>query len=298
MSALGLCVVQPTCLAQGVLSEEVPKGWEVRDTEITSRFPECRHYEYALQCQDTGDRFFLGRLLWFKERNPYRQDFGLNRNSIGFQWLEDHALLLVRWTTCAQGQGTNTMQTHLVLARVDRRWRQVYRHTQEEYARDYRLIRCKYSYDQRTKVLTIHEEDASSALRAGSAIWHGGSVPQTPLRGGDVVYLNEWRLRLDSGRLVYLGGTKSLDLDKREFYVWNPEKETKSARVYSLTEVARFLAHGKEQDERARLRKLNPQLSDKDMCSGVIVIDDSPQWRGTDERLYYQMGSAGEPHGF
>jgi hypothetical protein len=308
VSALIILSFQPACLAQEKGSENAasgskeevqsrfpPKGWEVLKKEIPSKLPKCEHYELTLHCADSKDNILLARLYWYIDRDKYTQDHGFNRASCTFRWLKLDRLLLVRWTTCPQGQGTNTAQTHLIVARVEDHWVQVYRHTQDEYARDGPMIRCQYTYNPSTDMLTICEEDSTEAGKIGYLEWHGDPVPEGPLNGGEVIYLTEWHLKWDGRRLGFLDGRKSLDLDKREFHVWEPEKETRDSRDYMLTEVAEFLAPKQKEQKVAELRKLNPQLRGEDTCSGVILIDAKLPWRGTDERIYYDMWTPGEP---
>lgn len=278
-----------------IANAEVPSGWKMIKETIPAKSPLWFHHEFCLECLGTGDRFYLGRLILPTERSAFSGGIGFNQEELSFHWLDPDRLLLVRWTTRPQGQGTNTMQTHLILGLVGGKWKQLYRHSQEEYARGDALIRCRYTYAAETCTLTIHEEDASDAIRIANPVEHGDPVPPGPLRGGDVIYITDWRLRLKDGQLEYIDGNKHMDLDARQFNVWKPEKETRTPRTYDIAEVARFLAPNSEQEEVERLRKLNPELRGKNECSGIILIDDSLPWRGTDERTYYMMEMTEEP---
>lgn len=262
-------------------------GWEMVKAEIPSTMDDCLHYEFSLKHKETGTTFLLGRLFYKKERNDYIEDSGLNEESLSFEWLDPDKVLLVSWATCPRGQGTNTMQTHLVLARDGAAWRQAYRHTQEEYSRDYSLIRCNFTYDSATKELGIHEEDASEALRIAGARWRGNELPQGPLNGGEVIYFYDWRFRLKAGKLEYINGTKKMDLDLRDFHVWAPEEETREPQYYDIHEVARFVDSKNQKKVVKRLRRLNSTLKESDECTGVIMVDDKAAWRGTDEGVYY-----------
>jgi len=244
------------------------------------------HYEVTIQFEGSPKAIFLARL-----RVPI-PDFiygrmGIAESTLSLESLENGRLLHLYWRTCPMGQGTNTIQTHLLLRREGECWDEIFRDTQDFYGRDGPLVRYTYRYDSDSLVLSIEAEDSSGLNRA-----YRDPTPrlrEDAVTRDDVIFITEWRFRVSKDELEYLGGSRRVDVDQRALHVYSPQLETRTPREFKIESLARFLYPNKIEETIERIRQLNPTLKSSDVCSGVVLIETHVRWRGANEKHYYSM---------
>ncbi len=274
------------------ITKRVPSGFSLAKKEIPSDWEGFLHYEYSLHAKETGDTIFLGRFREDIGSSTYKEDVGLSERALNFTWLEQNRFMHVSWATCPMGQGTNTTQTHLLLALHEGHWKQVFRDTQDAYARHWSLKYYEFEYDTASAILTVLEDDCSDAIKEK----HGETDEKKSdkdanaiLSSHEVTFLTEWRFKLDTGRLEYVGGKKYIDLDERDVLAGHTAKNERTIHAYSIHEVAKLLRPEGAAAMVERLRKLNPGLQSSDMCWGLVLFDANVKWRGADEKHHYMI---------
>jgi len=249
--------------------------------EIPCDRESCRHYEFSLQIEGSREPIFLARLLEGNEGSG-QETIGFDESTLGFEWLEEGRFLHVHWDTLPLGQGIYNMQTHLLVIKDHGRWKQVFRDTQGSNAHRIFYVEYDYTFEPKSQILTIREDDLSGPVSEGYLEPETEPVPVNVLTKHKVVYIHEWRFKLNGSHLDYLDGKNTVDFDEYS----NGGNETNE---YDIHEVAKFLAPESPDAMVEKLRKLNPALKTSDVCSGSVLFDTDVKWRGADERHYYSM---------
>jgi HEAT repeat protein len=272
--------------------KRVPSGFSLAKKEIPSDWEGFLHYEYSLHAKESGDTIFLGRFREDISSSTYKEDVGFSEGTLNFTWLEQSRFVHVSWGTCPMGQGTNTTQTHLLLAKHEGHWKQVFRDTQDAYARHWTLKYYEFKYDTASAILTVLEDDCSNAIKEEyKEIDENKSDKDANavLSSHEVTLLTEWRFKLETGRLEYVGGKKYFDLDERDVLAGHTEEDERTIHAYDIHEVAKLLTPESPEATVEMLRELNPGMKSSDMCWGLVLFDANVKWRGADEKHYYMM---------
>lgn len=184
--------------------------------------------------------------------------YGLDAATLSANWLEPQTALWVRWRTYGQGSGSYTWDGHVILTKAEGEFREIFRDNFCSSARagwaaqSHTELSVAYNVGDATLAIVRKTHEVSGAREP---ILAGESMR---MDSGDLWYvsttstLDTWNYVLVGDTLRFEGGTKAIDLGEKRF---------------PLSEVAaRFNA------DLSSLRMLNPSLTEKDSCSGLILL--------------------------
>jgi hypothetical protein len=262
---------------------------------------EVTHWQFYLKIENSEAPIPLAK----RYKMPWSFDscYGFSERSFKLEALTPE-LLHASWCTCAQGNGGYTMDTHMLLRKVEDAWKVLFRHTQGGHSDGglssqsdggFRItpeLESGRLILESSHSLRVEEayEDAWFAFPTVYKTWQDGRRELLGYR--DYTFLHEWEYEINGDGITCGEGSYMIDF---------------KAHVHPIQEVARMLVPYAIRSENAdvtpeerdnafdkaikRLRELNPKLLGREVCSGVVLLETGRPPFTPNTEHYYRMST-------
>jgi hypothetical protein len=250
------------------------------------------HVEYSLKIESQEDEIFLAR-AYHGDSAGYRT-LGFDTKSFKLVTLSPDVLLHATWSTARQGNGANTCESDLLLAKTNGKWKVVFRDTHDGYYKaglpHTESTKLSFSFDAESRALIVEKSFSKFDYWEGEpdifarqvAIGIEDDNKDAPVYASSYSLVEEWLCALGEGELRWGVGSRHLMLNSGPF---------------KLRDVVRFLRERTNVDETkamtveelsSRIRTLNPHFGTSDLCWGVVRIGiDVPRYVENHGHLYW-----------
>ena len=269
-----------------IVQKEIP----VDDEPLAKEYS--KHVEYALKIENQEEGIFLAR-AYHGDSAMYRT-LGFDSESFKLVALAPDVLLHATWSTARQGNGANTCESDLLLAKTNGIWTEVFRDTHDGYSKaglaHTRSTKLRFSFDAESRAMIVEKSITTFDYWEGEPHLFGRQVAigteeankDAPVYASQTSLVEEWPCTLGDGELKWGAGSRHLTLGSGPFKLQN---------------VVRFLKTGSNIEELAalddetlstRIRALNPHFGTSDMCWGIIRFGiDVPRYVENRGHLYW-----------
>jgi hypothetical protein len=259
--------------------------------EMASKLAPKSYTQYYLDLTEPDSRIELGKEV--PGTDQYSDPaMGMDPSTLKVEWVVPEELLMIRWTTHIIAYGRSTIEGVVVLEKVQRGWREVFRDYHDNH----------YSGGATSKHSTwMSLEPSTSGGGLILSLTHASNYEtadkQHPLKRSSRdydgqrlyavqdVFVLEWPCHVESARLTCGEGKKHLDLGEDAF----PLQEV-AQRAQGIFRLENDEQRDAVTAEVMRLRELNPSLSDRPDATGKVLLDTVPPYEPQPEHTWSAMG--------
>ena len=226
--------------------------------------PDWTEWQNFLVFTNANIRIPLARAAVARYGADSHENYGFDPASLKLQWLKEGELLWISWTTVHRGSGGYTHDGHVILQVHANRPRELFRDCFQSIAQAgwrskyYSALKISYD-DDRTFTLSRRTTEINGDMGTPK---RPSSLPFTTTFTNDdgepgyisrVSTIESWRYKLAGTKLVFIDGTKAVDLDKE---------------AQPLEEIVNGFGLS-----RATLERMNPVLNGQHKATGIVLIN-------------------------